>query len=154
MSRRATAIELNPTEKAELERRTRARTASQQAVLRAQIVLRAAEGQQNKEIAAALGIARHTAQHWRDRFAAERLAGLEDKPHCPPPRFYGPEIQAKIVLIACQSPASLGWPGQSHWSIEDLATFIEDHPEMGLGAPSKSTVGKILQAHKIRLDRL
>jgi hypothetical protein len=51
-------------------------------------VLRAAEGASNTAIAAALGLARHTVQHWRDRFATERLAGLRDRPHCPPPRRY------------------------------------------------------------------
>ena len=154
MSRHATAIELTPTERTELERRVRARTASQQEALRAQIVLRAAQGQQSKDIAATLGIARGTVRHWRDRFAKLRLEGLVDRPHHPPPRLYGPEVQAQIVLLACQSPALLGWDGQSHWSIKDLAHYIKEHPELGLGAPSKSTVGVILKAHKIRLDRL
>lgn len=154
MSRHATAITLTPEERSELERRVRARTGSQQAAVRAQIVLRAAAGEQNKDIALALGIARHTAQHWRDRFAADRLDGLADRPHHPPARLYGPEIQAKIVLLACQKPADLGWAGQTHWSVADLATYIGEHPELGLGAPKKSTIGNILQAHHVRLDRL
>lgn len=154
MSRRATAIVLTTEERAELERRVRARTSTQQAALRAQVVLRAAAGEQNLAIAAALGVARHTVQHWRDRFARERLAGLCDRPHQPPPREYGPGRQAKILLLACQSPSDLGWPGQTHWSIADLAQYIREHPELGLGTPSKSTVGTILQAHNIRLDRL
>lgn len=154
VSRRATVISLSPTERIELERRVRARTASQQAALRARIVLAAAEGRQTKDIAVDLGIARGTARQWRQRFADQRLEGLEDKPHCPPPRLYGPEVQAQVVVLACQSPESLGWKGQTHWSIKDLAIYIREHPELGLGAPSKSTVGKILQAHDIHLDRL
>lgn len=154
MSRHATAIMLSAEERAELERRVRARTSSQQAALRAQIVLRAADRGCNIDIAAALGIARHTVQHWRDRFAGERLDGLLDRPHRPPPRLYDPERQARIVLLACQSPAELGWEGQTHWSIADLAQYIREHTELALGTPSKSTVGKILQAHQIRLDRL
>jgi transposase len=154
MSRHATTILLTPDERAELERRLRARTSPQQAVLRAQIILRAAAGERNQDIAAALGVARHTVQRWRDRFAAARLAGLDDRPHQPPPRRYGPERQARIVLLACQPPASLGWAGQTHWSIVDLAQYLGEHPELDLGTPSKSTVGKILQAADIRLDRL
>jgi transposase len=154
MSRHATPISLTAEERTELERWIHARTGSQQGAVRAQIVLRAAAGDQNKEIATALGIASHTAQHWRDRFAAERLGGLVDRPHHPPPRRYGPEIQAKIVLLACQKPADLGWAGQTHWSIADLATYIGEHPELGLGSPKKSTIGTIVQAHKLRLDRL
>jgi transposase len=154
MGRHAPPIVLSPDEEAELERRARARTSPQQAVLRARIVRRAARGERNLAIAAALGCTRHTVQRWRARFAAERLAGLEDRPHCPPPRRYGPDSQAKIVVLACQPPADLGWDGQTHWSIPTLARAIGDHPELGLGAPSPSTVGRILQAADIRLERL
>jgi putative transposase len=118
------------------------------------MVLRAADGASNTAIAAAVGVARHTVQHWRERFAAERLAGLHDRPHRPPPRRYTAERQAAIVVLACQPPAALGREGQTHWSVADLAQYIQAHPALGLGAPSKSTVGRILQAHDLRLDRL
>jgi putative transposase len=152
--RRLPAVPLSEVERAELDRRVRARTSTQQEVLRAEIVLRAAAGRSNTAIAAALGIARGTARHWRTRFLAEGLAGLVDRPHCPPPRRDGPDIQAKIVLLACQAPAEVGWAGQTHWTIQDLATSIGAHPELGLGTPSKSTIHLLLQAHKGQLDRL
>ena len=154
MSRRATPIVLTVEEWNELQRRVRARTSSQQVAQRARIVLRAAEGARNIDIAEELGIARHTAQQWRDRFAAARLAGLGDRPHRPPPREYGAERQARILVVACQAPAEVGWSGQTHWSVRDLARYLGDHPELGVGRPSKSTVGKILQAAEIRLERL
>ena len=154
MSRRARAIVLTGAERAELERRVRARTGSQQAATRARIVLRAAAGAENIAIAQELGVVRHTVQHWRDRFAAERLTGLADRPHRPPPRLYGPAVQAGIVVLACRTPAELGWAGQTHWSVVDLARYIGAHPELGLGAPGKSTVGVILRAAGLRLDRL
>ena len=154
MPRRATPIDLTDAERTELERRVRARTGRQQDALRARIVLRAADGATNCAIAADLGVARHTVQHWRDRFATDRLAGLADRPHQPDPRLYGPDIQAKIVVLACQKPADLGWAGQTHWTIKDLTRYLADHPDLGLGTPSKSTVHTILQAHDICLDRL
>ena len=154
MSRQATEIMLPAEERTELERQVRARTSRQQAALRARIVLRAAEGARNSDIAAELGIARHTVQQWRDCFAAARLTGLVDRPHRPPPRRYGPERQARIVVLACQSPADLAWAGQTHWSVRDLTRYLGEHPELGVGRPSKSTVGKILQAANIRLERL
>ena len=154
MSRRATKIMLTVEERSELQRRARARTSSQQAAQRARIVLCAAEGARNIDIAAELGITRHTAQQWRDRFAANRLAGLLDRPHQPPPREYSAERQARLVVLACQSPADLGWSGQTHWSVRDLARYVGEHSEVGVGRPSKSTVGKILQAADIRLERL
>ena len=154
MPRCAPAVVLSGDDRAELDRRVRARTASQQTALRARIVLLAAAGRSNTAIAQELGLARHTAQRWRDRFLAAGLDGLADRPHCPPPRRYGPAIQAQIVVLACQSPGDLGWPGQSHWTIKDLSRYLAEHPELGMGAPSKSTVHTILQAHEICLDRL
>jgi len=92
--------------------------------------------------------------HWRSRFAAERLAGLRDCPHCPQPRRYGPPVQAAIVVLASQAPAALGWEGQTHWSVVDLAQYLKEHRALDLGAPSKRTIGRILQAHDLRLERL
>ncbi len=154
MPRRAPTVGLSHDDRAALVRRRGARTSTQQQALRARIVLLAAEGLTSTAIAATLGIARGTARTWRARFVAAGLAGLDDRPHCPPPRKYGPEVQARIVVLACQSPAEVGWDGQSHWTIKDLATYLGEHPELGLGAPSKSTVHTILQAHDICLDRL
>ncbi|HVC33543.1 MAG TPA: helix-turn-helix domain-containing protein [Chloroflexota bacterium] len=150
----AQAIDLTAEERQELDRRIRARTSSQQAALRARIVVQASEGVSNTAIATRLGIARHTVLHWRNRFAAQHLDGLVDRPHHPPPRLYDAAIQAKIVTLACQKPADLGWKGQTHWSIVDLATYIGEHPALELGTPKKSTIGTILQAAKLRLDRL
>jgi transposase len=154
MPRRAPTVVVSPEDRAELARRLHARTGSQQAALRARIVLLAADGLDTTAIAATLGLARGTARSWRARFVAQGLAGLADRPHCPPPRKYDSGVQARIVVLACQAPADLGWEGQSHWTIKDLAQYIGDHPELGLGAPSKSTIHLILQAHDVRLDRL
>ena len=97
MGRHAQGIELTAAERDELERRVRARSGSQQAALRARIVLLAAAGISNTEIGATVGIVRHTAQHWRNRFLAQRLEGLVDRPHHPPPRLYDATIQARIA---------------------------------------------------------
>lgn len=154
MPRRAPTVVLTAEDRADLDRRVHARTGAQQDALRARVVLLAAEGLDTTAIATTLGIARGTARSWRARFAVAGLAGLVDRPHHPPPRSYRPEIQARIVVLACQSPADLGWTGQSHWTIKDLARYIGEHPELGLGTPSKSTIHLILQAHDVRLDRL
>jgi transposase len=147
---------LTTAERTELERRVAARTSSQQAAYRAQIVLRAADGDTDVQIAAAMGRAVRTVWHWRRRFADQRLAGLEDRPKCPPPRTYTADRQAKLVVLACQKPAEVdpSWAGQTHWTIQTLAQYLQDHPDLGLGTPSKSTVGVILQRHQLRLDRL
>ena len=147
---------LTTDERAELERRVAARTSSQQAAYRAQIVLHAAENETDVQIAAALGRAVRTVWLWRRRFAEQRLAGLDDRPKCPPPRQYDADMQAQLVVLACQKPAEVdpGWAGQTHWTMQTLAQYLRDHPDRGLGTPSKSTIGVILQRHQLRLDRL
>ena len=48
--------------------------------IRAEVVLRAADGQTNYVMAKELRISRNTVKHWRYRFARERLAGLRTRP--------------------------------------------------------------------------
>src|SRR5256885_13934697 len=85
MSRTACPIVLSPDERAQLERIVRARTSSQQSARRAEIVLRAADGASNTAIATAVGVARHTVQHWRGRPCPGRPGGVGGGPPPPPP---------------------------------------------------------------------
>jgi transposase len=153
---RRSRIKLTVAERSELERRVAARTASQQDAYRAQIILRVAAGQPDAQIADEMHLAVRTVFLWRHRFADRRLDGLRDRPKCPPPRQYHAEIQARLLVLACQKPAEVDptRAGQTHWSIKDLAQYVAQHPELGLGRPSKSTIGVILKRHKVRLDRL
>jgi putative transposase len=154
--RRHAPLLLTTEERQELERRVAARTSSQQAAYRAQIILRAADGGTDAHVAKALGRAVRTVWHWRQRFMERRLAGLDDRPKCPPPRTYTADRQAQLVVLACQKPGEVdpSWAGPTHWSIQTLAQYVRAHPDLGLGAPSKSTLGVILQRHQLRLDRL
>jgi hypothetical protein len=69
--RRAVPILLTPDERMTLQRWARGRRTPARLVLRAKIVLRAAEGQMNKDIAAALHTDRECVGRWRCRFAAQ-----------------------------------------------------------------------------------
>ena len=153
---RRSRVRLLAAERAELERRVAARTGSQQAAYRAQIILRAAAGQTDASIAHELGLAERTVWLWRRRFLQQRLDGLKDRPKCPPPRQYYADLQARLLVLACQKPAEVdpSRAGQTHGSIKDLVQYVAEHPELGLGTPSKSTIGVILKRHKLRLDRL
>src|SRR6266511_5479935 len=66
-------------ERAELQRRVRAHTTPQHAAKRARIVLLAADGLPNRQIAPIVGMNQHTVAQWRRRFELERLAGLTDR---------------------------------------------------------------------------
>ena len=73
----ARRIALTDDERKTLQRWSRGRRTPARLVLRARIVLRAADGTMNKDIAKALKTAPKTVSLWRVRFAERRLAGIE-----------------------------------------------------------------------------
>jgi transposase-like protein len=73
-------IQLSPTERAVLESASRRYSAPYRDVIRARIVLLAAEGQDNTEIAQRLDTPVQIVSKWRKRFFEERLAGLAERP--------------------------------------------------------------------------
>ena len=73
-------IDLTDEEQRDLAARARAYTSPYCEVLRAKIVLLAADGLRNDEIAARLDTPRQVVSKWRKRFYEQRLAGLTDLP--------------------------------------------------------------------------
>ncbi len=78
-------IHLSSAEKAELQRRSGKYTLPYFQVQHAKMILLAAEGLSNDQIAARLDSRREVVGCWRKRFLADRLAGLEEhaRPVCP-----------------------------------------------------------------------
>src|ERR1700740_2758485 len=72
-------IDLSPAERTRLEATARRYTSPYRNVIRAKIVLYAAAGLDNDEIAARLDTPRQIVSKWRKRFFKERLAGLEER---------------------------------------------------------------------------
>ena len=83
-------ITLSRHERDTLERRSRKYTLPYCEVLRAKMILLAAEGQSNDQIAAALSVGRDVVSLWRKRFFEQRLAGLEERPRPGRPRVFPP----------------------------------------------------------------
>jgi hypothetical protein len=83
-------IELSEDERGVLERTARAEKLPFQEVQRARIVLYAAEGLHDTEIAARLDTSAGLVGRWRRRFAEQRLEGLKDKPRSGRPRRFPP----------------------------------------------------------------
>ncbi len=83
-------VVLTAEERRVLEARVRRRKAEQREVLRARIVLAAAQGEENKQIAERLGIAPNPASKWRKPFFQEGLAGLADRDRPGRPRTFPP----------------------------------------------------------------
>jgi transposase-like protein len=91
VSRRSSdPIELSEDERRELEAIAGRLTAPFRTVQRARIVLYAAEGLTNVEIAGRLDTAPEVVAKWRRRFRLERLAGLQDRPRAGRPRRFRP----------------------------------------------------------------
>jgi transposase len=138
--RKPTALELSEAERAELEGWTRRRRTAQALALRARIVLRAAEGLSNTAIADELGIAKHTAGKWRERFARLRTDGLLDEPRPGAPRRIGDDEVAALVNRTLSTVPD----GATHWSRRTMAKAS------GLSA---ATVGRVWRAFGLRPHR-
>lgn len=85
------AIRLSPEERTELLARSRLYTSPYRDVVRARIVLYAAEGLRNDEIAARLDTPRQIVTKWRKRFFERRLQGLEEEARRGRPARFPPQ---------------------------------------------------------------
>jgi transposase len=74
------SIRLSQVEKSDLESQARKYTAPYYSVIRAKIVLLAAQGRSNDQIAASLSVPRQIVSKWRKRFFEQGSAGLENEP--------------------------------------------------------------------------
>jgi transposase-like protein len=94
-------VRLTEQERWTLQGRVRRPTTQHRQVLRAQIVLTAADGQTNVQIARRLGITPSTARKWRRRFCAEGLDGLGDRHRSGRPRVFPAAVVAEAKAVAC-----------------------------------------------------
>lgn len=84
------SLTLSPEQRAELEARARRYTLPYRDVVRAKIVLMAAEGLDNDEIATRLDTRREIVSKWRKRFFEQGLPGLEERPRGGRPPAFSP----------------------------------------------------------------
>jgi transposase len=120
VARKAKEIVLEGEERVELERIVRASTSEQRLVQRARVVLLAAAGETNVAIAPLVGLCAHKVSKWRTRFAAERLAGLRDRPRPGGPRRYGHDRRLAVFRTGCAPPPE----GETHWTVRSLAAAV------------------------------
>jgi transposase len=133
-------VELTDDERARLEVWTRRRTSAQALALRSRIVLLAAEGLNNTEIAGRLGVHRNVAGKWRSRFVEHRLDGLTDEPRPGRPRTVSDaQVEEVIVKTLETTPRDA-----THWSTRSMAK------EVGL---TQSAVQRIWKAFGLQPHR-
>ena len=125
-------VELTDEQRQALQSFIRRHTASQQLVLRAQIILHAADGQSNTAIAAAHQVTLDMVRTWRERWTLLQpipLAdlGIEDRlsdaPRSGKPSKITAEQICAIVAMACEAPSQSGRP-ITHWTQREIADEV------------------------------
>jgi transposase len=137
-----------------LEALVRQRRAPQGVVMRARIILLAAEGAGVRETVKELGIGRATVQRWRARWResdgqpfAERLCDAA-RPGTPP--TFAPEQICEIIALACEAPSDSERPF-THWTHAALA---EAATERGIVETiSAHSVGRFLREADLKPHR-
>ena len=118
----APVIELTDEQQGELTKLARSKTTSVRLAQRAQIVLLAAQGLQNKDIAEQLGVGRVQAARWRQRYLDAGVAGIaQDLPRGAPPVKVD---VAKLVELTTQSTPE----SATHWSTRKMAAVLNVSP--------------------------
>lgn len=141
MARPATPITLTDDDRAVLSQWVRAGSTQQRLVLRAKIILAAAEGQATQDIAAALGQRPATVSKWRLRFAQGGIAALQDEPRPGRPAQYGEQHELRVLALLDQDPP----PGYGEWNGRLLAE--------ALGDVSPDYVWEVLHSYGISLQQ-
>jgi transposase len=136
--RHAPVIELSTEQKQQLERWARSRKSPLRLVQRSRIVLLAAQGKNNYQISAALGIERTIVGRWRTRFAQRGIAGIEkDLPRGGPPPTRRNQLAAEIVRKTTQETP----PDATHWSTRTMAAAV---------GTSRSMVHRVWQMYGLK----
>ena len=135
----APALQLSEADRQRLQEIVRQRTAPQQLVLRARIILAAAEGLSNREISSMIGLSEDMVGLWRQRWfrdaeipllddksprdergVADRLRD-EPRPGAPP--RISAEQYCQIMAVACENPENSGRP-ITHWTTGELVSEV------------------------------
>ena len=120
MGRPTVQLDLSEMERETLERWARRPKSAQALALRCRIVLTAAQGTANQQIALQLGCHPTTVGKWRRRFAEHRLDGLHDEPRPGKPRtITDEEVERVIVKTLEEAPRDA-----THWSTRSLARAV------------------------------
>jgi len=134
-------VVLSGEERETLERWARRPKSAQALAVRCRIVLAAAEGEANGEIASRLGCHATTVGKWRRRFAERGLDGLQDEPRPGKPRTIGDDDVGRVIRKTLEETPR----DATHWSTRSLAA------QVGM---SQSAVSRIWRAFALKPHQL
>ena len=134
----APPVTLDKTQRNTLQQWARSRSLPARQIERARVVLLAADGKTDLEIAATLNISNHKAARWRKRFLQLNLTGLvKDAPRPGRKPAISARVKEELIRRTTQSkPANA-----THWSTRTMAA------EIGV---SEATVRRIWHAHGLK----
>jgi DNA-binding CsgD family transcriptional regulator len=136
MSRVAVPITLQADEREELRRRVRAHRVEHRHRQRAKVVLLAAEGCSNEQIAPTVGFNVNSVRKWRNRYARAGLPGLGDQARPGRPSTLDPQKVNVVLSQVVQPPAA-----RTRWSVRSMACHA---------GVSKSTVQKLWAQNELK----
>src|SRR6266567_1286795 len=138
MARNAVRLELSASEVTQLNGWQSAHGTAQQVALRCRLVLAAADGKQDLEIAAAFSVSRHTASLWRRRVHEKGIGTVWEieKGRGRKPQLDQARRDAIIAATLETKPE-----GATHWSCRDMASAQD---------VSKNTVNRLWQLHNLK----
>lgn len=134
----ARPVKLNPEQRSVLEQYSRARSKPARLVERARIVLGAADGLQDKQIAKELSITPEKAARWRNRFLDGGLTALQKDA----PRSGGPRtITNKRIMQVIKKTTQEKPDNATHWSTRTMAAAV---------ALSEASIRRIWHAYGLK----
>jgi transposase len=141
MANITTPIDLKKSERKKLEQLWRSSSARAAVSRRARAILLMADNVPGVDIARQTGFSPVQVSRLRQRFAKERLEGIEDKPRSGRPREVNAKVIARIVGLTLKPPPK----GLTHWTTRDMAQ------KTGL---SHTTIQRIWKAHGLKPHRV
>jgi putative transposase len=132
-------VALTVREHRELEQMLRRGNHPARKLTRARILLRAAEGLTDEEIAEEVDTSVPTVERTRQRFVAEHWGALTERPRPGKPPVLQEKGQARLIAEACSTAPG----GRERWTLQLLADRVV---ELGLAERcSADTVGRVLK---------
>ena len=139
MPKKKYLVDLSQQERQDLQQLLRSGKHASRKLTRARILLQAAEGDTDQQIACTLKIGRVTVERTRQRFVEAGLAALNEKPRPGKKPKLSAKAEARLIAEACsQAPE-----GRAHWTMQLLADRIVELCEVD--AISDETIRRTLK---------
>jgi len=139
MPKKKYLVDLSEQERLSLHQLLRSGKHSARKLTRARILLQAADGFTDDQIARALTVCRVTVERTRQRFVEAGLAALNDKPRPGKKPKLSAKAEARLIAEACSKAPN----GRSHWTMQLLADRLVELREVA--AISDETIRRVLK---------